>query len=577
MCVSLSILLEVTPPFILLIPGFLPLFFFAQTRVTGPLTRSKRAPVICIFVSLLGPLAAISAGLALSVLVIEQYQHYFRIAQIITQSFVELAYRIPVLYVIRPRSFLALASQIRLSERRVYGYGNFYAIVIFAAFVLTVVHTSLLRQPYPVIAILGVNALACIYPVPLLLYLAISTKTPRLRRVWVFLIVIQLLSAIATGFRFPRHQIYTLGDAAFTTLWGGSLITLFYTFCSVPIPQPSSERLRLSPVQLSPSTPTRSVRYETSIARPGSGSGLIASEDFTALRDPFASPTSVSPGPSPKKGRSLHSPFTPPATPRIPHSPVPPAPLRRAHTVSSPPQSKHVRPVRRPPPPSHGLKKKTSSQSIRPLAADTTNEKERREHPSREDSFFLNDEALLSQVLLHSLTMEAGPTTSLPEAPSDMGHSMYSSAPPSDSQHGCLPPRRSSIFQRPAMSEIASSNPLILHNTVGNFVQKKPSANTMKATDLNGSTTRTLRSKNSEFARRHISDSSAGDHSILEGYSYTSFTRAGNFDEGRIGKTIPEVHDPPPTRDGDEIKAENAAITTDQQGQAQDKAWWTTK
>ena len=92
MCPTIPALLEVAPSFILVIPGFLPLFLFAQSHVTGPSTRSKRAPIICIFVSLLGPLAVISGGLAITVLVVEErHRHLLWIAQVVVQSFLELA------------------------------------------------------------------------------------------------------------------------------------------------------------------------------------------------------------------------------------------------------------------------------------------------------------------------------------------------------------------------------------------------------------------------------------------------------------------------------------------------------
>jgi hypothetical protein len=82
-------LLEAAPPFLLLIPGILPLLFLAHSRLVGSTSLAKPAPVICIFVSFLGPLAAVAAALGLAVLAFSQHSQSIQVAQIIMQSFVE--------------------------------------------------------------------------------------------------------------------------------------------------------------------------------------------------------------------------------------------------------------------------------------------------------------------------------------------------------------------------------------------------------------------------------------------------------------------------------------------------------
>ncbi|GJJ06254.1 hypothetical protein Clacol_000445 [Clathrus columnatus] len=151
-----------------------------------------------------------------------------------------------------------------------------------------------------------------------------------------------------------------------------------------------------------------------------SSRGLI-SEDFTALRDPFASPTRV--GPSPKSPEP-YSPVTPPATPQALRTSIVvplPTPPQRTH---SPPRHKKARVKTSS---SHhvpsscrftnsSVGKKISSQSLQPLQVADDAKEVQEENKPNEDSFFLNDEALLSQILLHTLTMEAASPTSVPRA-----------------------------------------------------------------------------------------------------------------------------------------------------------------
>lgn len=81
-------LLEAASPFLLLVPGILPLLFLVHSRLVG-CSLAKPAPVVCIFVSFLGPLAAVAAALGLAVLAFRQHSQSIQIAQTIMQSLVE--------------------------------------------------------------------------------------------------------------------------------------------------------------------------------------------------------------------------------------------------------------------------------------------------------------------------------------------------------------------------------------------------------------------------------------------------------------------------------------------------------
>ncbi|KAF8520352.1 hypothetical protein BU17DRAFT_88940 [Hysterangium stoloniferum] len=389
----MSVVLEATPSVFLLIPGFLPLFFFIQSRLIIPSAPPKRAPVICIFVSLLGPLATISAALAIVIPAIDRYKVSLNIAQVILQGFIELGYRCSILYMVNPPSFVITASRVNLSTWRIRCHN-----IVFAAAVIA-------------------------------------------------------------------------------------------TLCFAPLSRPMTSRLCLadfSPASSDhpPTTPKR-VRYEAPEMNQRRQSNAVISEDFTALRDPFASPTHRKPKTPPHRLQ-----VTPPSTPRsfldtsspFQISPTPPCKVHltpRARIMDR----KHLQRTSTPSS-AGGVGRKVSSQSFQPLAdeADKNCENLR----CSDDVLFLNDEALLSQVLLHSLTMEASPPASIPAAPvSDMP----SLAAPDQGLPGCdrslgLPSGPVSVAEPHRMLHRNSSNtatagdtsPLMIHNSHVERSQRRTTA-----------------------------------------------------------------------------------------------------
>lgn len=329
--------------------------------------------------------------------------------------------RIPVLYIILPRSFITIASQVSLSRKQINYHGALFAVIILTTFILTVIHTSLIPAPFPYLLVLTLNILAALYPIPFLLIMATLTQNKRVRRIWMFITVLQLFSTSAGALRVLNGPIYAICGAFFTALWGSGVITLFYTFCSAPL----SETATTSPLHLSafsparvvPSTPRR-VHYASSSNVRTSTTGAVISEDFTALDDPFAAPTS-----SPKK--LLPSPSTPLNTPRHIYHPSSPTSVC---SISSRPKS---RPLPRPSPKGSSHGNRSSPHSPRLLQNKVAESPHDQNDDAQDDSCFLNDEALLSQVLLHSLTMKARATT-------DMLHRITSPA----SREGSWPEQR---------------------------------------------------------------------------------------------------------------------------------------
>jgi hypothetical protein len=82
-------LLESASPFLLLLPGFLPLLFFAHGRLVGSPWCPNPTPVICVLVCFLGPLAAVPAALGLASLALNLQSQSIKVAQDVIQSFVE--------------------------------------------------------------------------------------------------------------------------------------------------------------------------------------------------------------------------------------------------------------------------------------------------------------------------------------------------------------------------------------------------------------------------------------------------------------------------------------------------------
>lgn len=195
-------------------------------------------------------------------------------------------------------------------------------------------------------------------------------------------------------------------------------------FCSAPLSETATtSRLHLSafsPPRVVPSTPRR-VHYASSSNVRTSTTGAVISEDFTALDDPFAAPTS-----SPKK--FLPSPSTPFNTPRHIYHPSSPTSVC---SISSRPKS---RPLSRPSPKGSSPGNRSSSHSPRLLQKVAESP-----HDQNDDAQdFLNDEALLSQVLLHSLTMKARATTEVDADHAVNGHRVTSPA----SRKGSWPDQR---------------------------------------------------------------------------------------------------------------------------------------
>ena len=146
-------LLEAASSFLLLVPGFLPLLFFAQSRLVGSTLLAKPAPVVCTFVFSLGPLAAVAAALGLTALAFNPQCESLRVAQTIVQSLVELGCvffhyssppfvhltssqkqdRASILYLITPRSFAVLASRISLSQTEICRHNTILAAIHFAS------------------------------------------------------------------------------------------------------------------------------------------------------------------------------------------------------------------------------------------------------------------------------------------------------------------------------------------------------------------------------------------------------------------------------------------------------------
>ncbi|KAF8588657.1 hypothetical protein K439DRAFT_578180 [Ramaria rubella] len=418
---AMSNLLEAAPCFLLLMPGFLPLLFFAQSRIVDSASPAKPAPAICIFVSFLGPLAALSASLGLAVIASKDQNRPLQVAQNIIQSFVEFGYHTSVLYLITPRSFTILASRISLSRRCIHQYSVFFAMILFSTFVMTVIQTSLVPSTIPRAITLALSIFAALFPIPLIAHLAFSAQFARVRRMWGFVFLLQTSSASAVALRIPSGNGYALSSALCTVLWGGGIITLFYTLSSMPLPQlspPQSLCLRKSSVLPSgPSTPVQ-VQYEVPHYR--QASVALISEDFTALRDPFASPPPVSPISISTPPRLPPPISIPTNTPRIVLSP-PPTPLSKYQKPPKP-KAREIKPQRRgiiKTPSSVSMAKRGSSWSLMSPLSDSASSLNgrsasgwRASDSGSEDALFLSDEALLSQILLHSLTLEADPSPS---------------------------------------------------------------------------------------------------------------------------------------------------------------------
>jgi hypothetical protein len=193
------------------------------------------------------------------------------------------------------------------------------------------------------------------------------------------------------------------------------VINVFRVALSSSMPPPSSSQsprcTRFSVLSSVSSTGTQvRVQYETPPIRQFPG-GLI-SEDFTALRDPFASPSPVSPISTATPVPRLLS-AMPTSTPHIVLSP-PPIPVSKFQKPPRP-KAKEIKPRRRGTTKQTGISKSASSQSLQPLSGEMSPDRNWRVSGSgSEDASFLCEEAFLSQILLHSLIRDATPSSSPP-------------------------------------------------------------------------------------------------------------------------------------------------------------------
>ncbi|KAF8527787.1 hypothetical protein JB92DRAFT_3139788 [Gautieria morchelliformis] len=410
-------LLESASPFLLLLPAFLSLLFFARGRLVGSPSCVNPTPVICTLVCFLGPLAAVPAVLGLASLALNLQSQSIKVAQDVIQSFVEFGYRASILYLTTPRSFGVLATRILLSQKETCRHSTIFALVLFATFILSVIQGTLAPSIIPTPLPFALAIVAALFPIPLIIHLILSAQSARVRRIWAFICLLQIFSALAMALRIPQAPEYALCSALFTALWGGGIITLFYTLSSSIPPSSSSQSPRppkSSLLSFISSTVTQvRVQYETPPTR--QFSGALTSEDFTALRDPFASPPPVSPvsiiTPVPRLPSA-----SPASTPHTVLNP-PPIPVCKVHKPPRP-KAKEIKPQRRgitKQASSLGISTRASSQSLQSISGEMPHEGNRHASGSgSEGASLLCDEAFLSQILLHSLIRDATPSSSPP-------------------------------------------------------------------------------------------------------------------------------------------------------------------
>lgn len=221
---------------ILLVPGFLPFFFLAQSYLTPPPTsgfllprnRDRVGVITCCFVFLLGPFAASTAVLRI---VSDTGRQGFSLITIIIilQNFVQILYRLPMLLLLNHSSTLVRSTKSTISDKRLDIHNIVLAILITISFVLAITHTLILPTSFSSIVPTTLSIVADLFPIPLQCHFTRIANTPRIRRIWLFIILIQLFSVAVAALSIPRQTVFSIIAASFTVLWFGSVTTLFYS------------------------------------------------------------------------------------------------------------------------------------------------------------------------------------------------------------------------------------------------------------------------------------------------------------------------------------------------------------